>query len=193
MRIRWGLLLVLVTTAAHAANVCDPNTGTNCIAVNAKGTQGALAGAVQDLHDAGRTIQTLGSTLVAPATSETLVTMTPASGGTNGSTGTSFAVTSGKTLRLQALSCSITASSTTAVGVACYLLMSASGAVTTSSAHIATCGAGFTGTQVAQVGAGNSVSFPDGIELSGTMQYGVSCRGINTNALASVYTTGFEY
>jgi hypothetical protein len=157
-----------------------------------KGTQGATGFSTQDLKDAGRVIKTYGGFHFTPATTEGLVTLTPVSDGTAGSTGTTFAVTAGKRLRLQSMSVVSRASGTTAVGVQVSLRMTASGSVSASSPLVATIGAGLIGTQVAVAASSNFITFPDGIELSGTMQFGISQIGIAT-AGASVTLIGYEY
>lgn len=155
-----------------------------------KAVQGTVALMVQDFKDAGRVIRTFTASFTAAAT-EALVSLTPATDGTAAAAGTSFTVTAGKRFRVQALF--LTCFNTTAAIHACQvnLRMSASGAVTATSTLIGTVGVT---TAAATIGdaASQAQSFPDGLELSGTMQFGISQIGI---ALAgqTVVLVGYEY
>lgn len=155
-----------------------------------KGVQGTVALMVQEFKDAGRVIRTFTASFTAAA-AEALVTLTPATDGTPAATGTSFTVTAGKRFRIEAMF--LTCFNVTAAIHACQvnLRMSATGAVTTSSPIIGTVGVT---TPAATIGEAISQaqSFPDGMELSGTMQFGISQIGI---ALAgqTVVLVGYEY
>jgi hypothetical protein len=181
-----------VSVDSNALRVSLYDSGGTAFDVTAKGTQAANALGVQKLSDAGRVIQVWYAVNFTPTTSEALVTLTPATDGTVGSTGTSFTVTSGKKLRLVSLMMSLNCASTTAVGGTCWLVVSASGAVTTSSSHCATVGCGLVGTQTAQNGAGQCVSLGEGLELSGSMQLGITAKGINAAGF-NVAVLGYEY
>ena len=155
-----------------------------------KGVQGTVALMVQDFKDAGRVVKVFTGQFTA-ATTEGLVTLTPASDGTAGTAGTSFGVTAGKRFRIQALF--LTVFNVTAAIHACQinLRMSPTGAITTSSPIIGTVSAS-TAAATINLGASQAQSYPDGIELSGTMQFGISQIGI---ALAgqTVVLVGYEY
>jgi hypothetical protein len=155
-----------------------------------KGTQGANGFSTQDLKDAGRVIKVYSATFTA-ATTEALITLTPISDGAAGGTATSFAVTNGKRFRIQSLAVTVRNAGAAAQGVIVNLRMSASGAVTASSPLIGTVGAGTYLATANVVGAGMD-SFPDGIELSGTMQFGISQVGTAT-AGNTVTLIGYEY
>jgi hypothetical protein len=155
-----------------------------------KGTQGANGLSVQDLKDAGRVIKVFSASFSA-TTSEALVTLTPITDGTAGSTGTSFAVTAGKRFRVQALLLSIKNAAAAIQGGIVNLRMSASGAVTTSSPLVTTVGAS-TLAATANLCNGNEAMIPDGLEFSGTMQFGVSQVGIAA-AGYNVTLVGYEY
>ncbi len=114
--------------------------------------------------------------------SEAMVTLTPTSDFTAGSTGTSFGVTSGKTLRIQNIIVTL-ASGAPSVGTV-KVRISSSGSVTTSSSPIAT----FTSENFL-----TNVSFPDGLELSGSMQLGVSFKSGNSSQGFDCYIVGYEY
>jgi hypothetical protein len=76
-------------------------------------------------------------------------------------------------------------------GVVCNLRITATGAVAANSPLIATCAAG-TYLATANVTNGNCVTFPDGFELSGNMQFGISQIGTAT-AGNTVTLIGYEY
>lgn len=155
-----------------------------------KGVQGTVALMVQEFKDAGRVIKAFSASFTAAA-AEALVTLVPNTDGTTAAGATSFAVSAGKRFRIQGLF--LTCFNTTAAIRGCQvnLRMSASGAVSTSSPIIAT--AGVT-TAAATIGDAASASgnIPDGLELSGNMQFGISQIGI---ALAgqTVVLVGYEY
>ncbi|SRR6266568_950467 len=157
-----------------------------------KGTQTSRFLGTQDAKDAGRVSKVLSAFKFTPAVTEAMVTLTPVVNGGAGTTGTSFAVTAGKTWRLQSLTVVIEDSTTTAVGVAVYLRIGAAGAAIVTSPVIAAVAAALDGTQVARQATSNSVTFPDGIELSGAMQIGISQQGVAT-ADATVVLVGYEY
>lgn len=156
-----------------------------------KGSQGANGVTTQDLKDAGRVIKVFSASFSA-TTTEALVTLTPITDGTAGTTGTSFTVTAGKRLRVQSFAMALNAPSTTAVGGVVNLRMTASGAVAANSPLVATTGCGLAGTQVAQNGCSGHVIFPDGLELSGTQQFGISQKGI-ASAGFNVTLVAYEY
>jgi len=155
-----------------------------------KGVQGTVALMCQDFKDAGRVMKVFTAQFSA-TTTEALVTLTPLSDGTAGATGTSFTVTAGKRLRLQALF--LTTFNTTAAIRACQvnLRLSATGAATVTSPIIGTV-ASSTSAATIDLGTSQAQSFPDGVELSGSMQFAISQIGI---ALAgqTVVLVGYEY
>jgi hypothetical protein len=155
-----------------------------------RGVQAASANPTQDLKDSGRVIKIFSASFSA-ATTEAIVTLTPVSDGTAGSTGTSFTVTAGKRLRLQSFSVTTKNAGAAIQGVVCNLRIAASGAVTATSSLVATVGAG-TLSATANNAAGAAMDFPDGLELSGTMQLGISQVGTAT-AGNVVTLIGYEY
>ena len=155
-----------------------------------KGTQGAYGLATQSLHDAGRTNKKFSATFTA-ATTEAMVTLTPITEGTAGTTGTTFAVTAGKTFRLQSICVSTRNAGAAAQGVVINLRQTATGSAIVSSPLVATVAAG-TYIGIANVSSSNCYIAPDGVEIAGTQQFGVSQVGSNT-ANNTVVITGFEY
>lgn len=139
--------------------------------------------------DSGRVSRTFQATFTAAAT-EALVTLTPMTDGVAGTAGTSFGVTTGKRLRLQSLSVTTRNAGTAGQGVVVNLRVNPTGAVTATSPMFATAGAG-TSLAVANVVGQGAVMFPDGIDLGGTMQFGITQVGTAT-AGNTVTLVGFE-
>lgn len=183
-----GNLVGLLLDANGNLSVNISDVGGN--AATAKGVQPAAAIPTQDLKDSGRVIKTFSAAFTA-ATTEALITLTPNSDGTLGATGTSFSVTAGKRFRLQAIM--LTCFNATAAIHACQVnvRMSTTGAVTTASPIISTVAVS-TAAATANLSASQAQSLPDGVELSGTMQFGISQIGV---ALAgqTVVLVGYEY
>lgn len=129
------------------------------------------------------------------ATTEAMITLTPATDWVNGSTGTSFTVTSGKRLVLLGMSCVTKNAGAAAQGVIVRLRVSASGVAATTSPAAAVCGAG-TLLATANIVNGMAVqltqAFPTIVELSGTQQVGISQIGTAT-AGNDVTLWGYEY
>lgn len=153
-----------------------------------KGAQGSTGVSTQDLKDAGRVMKVFQAVFTAAAT-EALVTLTPVADGVAGSTGTSFAVTSGKKLRLVSMSVSTRNAGAAGQGVVCLLRMNPSGAAILTSPIIGSVGAGTT------LAVANAVDFGAvnlDMELSGTMQLAVSQVG--TATAGNTFTLiGYEY
>jgi len=156
----------------------------------AKGVQGTIALMVQDFKDAGRVVKVFTAQFTAAA-AEALVSLTPISDGTPGAAATSFGVTAGKRFRIQAIL--LTCFNVTAAIHACQvnLRIAPSGAITTATPIHGTVAA-TTAAATINLAASQAQSFPDGLELSGTMQFGISQIGI---ALAgqTVVLVGYEY
>ena len=155
-----------------------------------KGVQATNALPVQNLLDSGRVLKSYSATFTA-ATTEALVSMTPIADGVAGGAATSFAVTATKRLRLSQMCVTTRNAGVATQGVVVQLRMINTGAVTATSPLVGTASAG-TSMAVANVASGGCISFPDGMEMSGTMQFGVSQIGTAT-ANNTVVVHGFEY
>jgi hypothetical protein len=155
-----------------------------------KGTQGTVALMVQEFKDCGRVIKIYSAAFTA-ATTEALVTLTPISDGNSGSAATTFGVTAGKRFRIQALLVTTRNAGAAGQGVVVNLRMTASGAVSATSPLIATAAAG-TPLAVANITDSGFAEIPDGLELSGNMQFGISQVGTAT-ANNVVTLIGYEY
>jgi hypothetical protein len=176
------------------SGVTQPISGTVATTAPAltKGTQGTNGWPVQELKDAGRVIKTYVATAVAGVTSEALLTLTPYADLVAGATGTSFAVTAGKRLRLQSIILTWRNNTTAAGGVTIRFRTNASGAAIVSSpvqfainatTSLATIGSGITSTFI----------FPDGFELSSAMQFAVTQLAVTAVIGLEVSICAYEY
>jgi hypothetical protein len=156
-----------------------PNSATR------KGIQSQTFLPVQSAKDTGRVAKVYTATAVAGVTTEALITLTPLSDFVAGSTGTSFAVTAGKRLRLQGMSVTWRSATAAAGSVILRFRVSNTGAVTASTAISAALGV-TQATATAGFCASSTFTFPDGFELSGTMQLGIT-------QLASAAATGLDF
>jgi len=189
-----------VKAASTAAVATDPAvviavSPNNTVATTAptltKGTQGANGWSVQNLKDSGRTSFVAVASATTGVTTEALISLTPVRTVTAGSAGTSLTVTSGKTMRLQALSLSIRNTTTTQAGAIIRLRMNSTTVTATSQVFTAVA----TTSLNALAGGTNSVNIdlPDGFEISGTTQFGISQLCSTTSCTLDISLIGFEY
>lgn len=180
--------LVGVAFGTGDANAFLPGLSTRLLP-NAltKGTQGSNGFPVQNYKDAGRSPRTyqLAET---PATTEALRTTSRSISGATVSTGSSWAVTSGKICRIQSLA--VTMTHTAVNFYKAFLRISDTGAVTTSSPFAAVA---VVQNQATQGGGTAMVNFPDGLELSGTQQFGISTIGAVAAGSGTVSLITYEY
>jgi hypothetical protein len=153
-----------------------------------KGTQAASGFSTQDLKDSGRVAKTFQAAFTA-ATTEAILTLVPVVDGAAGGGTTTFAVTSGKRLRLVAISVTTRNAGAAGQGVACFLRVNSNGAAIVTSPIVATVGAGTALAITNVVGYGYC---PLDIELSGTQQLAVTAVGTAT-AGNVVTLIGYEY
>lgn len=164
-----------------------------------KGTQGATGFSTQDLKDAGRTLWSYTADNVVPVlTTDTIVTATKLLGDTSTGSVTTYAVTSGKTLRVTGITITMVPSSTTVAQIRVRLRTNSGGACIASSALVGIWSVSSPpGTIAASAGgvASLSVPFPDGLEFSGaTRNVCLSMNALGAAAqLVDITTTGFEY
>jgi len=167
----------------------DPTTAANIIGVVAKGSQGAFAAATQDLKDSGR----VSVVFVNPTTGGQALTTTEALmsfnvaklGSALAASGTSYNVTTGKTLRVQTLNLSIVSSA--AQGIWFYLRGNTSGTVTTTSNVLFA-------TSYVSLSTWTNYSYvvPDGFEIAGGTSIGIGALSAS-GTTAYVNLVGYEY
>lgn len=137
---------------------------------------------------------TLDTTSV--STTEALQTITIAKGiGSATSTGTSYTVTTGNTLRIQACHVSVDASTTALTAVTVRIVATSASIASTSpriwNVHL---GASNGGAITSGAGPVSDASFPDGIEIPSTDLIAVSAVATGSTAtVLSVSIVGFEY
>ncbi len=159
-----------------------------------KGTQAANGWSVQSLKDAGRVLKTYTCTAIATVTSEALITLTPYADLSAGGGATTFAVTSAKRLRIQTITTSVRCTSTVNVGGIIRLRLLAGTVLVGSPIHASIgCQGSNLGTAVAGNAQSESLTFPDGLELSGTMQFGLTQLFSATTATIDVQVVAYEY
>lgn len=161
---------------------------------SAKGIQSSSFGAVQQPKDSGRSKVILSLTKTTSITTEALVTLTQKKGDATTTTGTSYAVTAGKTLRIQSilLSATLTTAGITAVAIRLREGASGGGALSLTSDIISevevsanTATIGVSGQQL--------INFPDGLEITGGQIIGFSELATTVDAAVTIVLTGYEY
>jgi hypothetical protein len=157
-----------------------------------KGIQPQVFTATQDCKDSGRVIKVFSAVAHAVATTEGMITLTPLTDFVAGGTGTSFTISAGKRLRIVSFNASIRTTANTICGGMAKLRISSFGAVTTATTLAVSIGTGSTAAATASA-AGGAAPIPDGIELTGTMQLGVSAIGSLNTALWDISVIGYEY
>jgi hypothetical protein len=183
------LILGLYLGARADFNASSP-TPVNAPALT-KATQGANGWSTQDLKDAGRVLCSFTATGVTGNATEALITLTPYRDLVAGSTATTFAVTAGKRLRLQTITVTWR-NNTAAVGAVTIRFRTLAGTVLVTSPIQLSLNAS---TGLATIGSGSTafVSFPDGMELSSTMQFGLTQLAQSAVVGFDVHVTGYEY
>lgn len=167
------------------------NQGSNSAGVSAKGTQATNALGVQELKDSGRVAFSAICSATAGVTSEALISLTPVRTVTAGSAATTLTVTSGKILRLQSLVLSVRNTSTVVSGAIIRVRMLA-GTVLVGSQEMFSLAAATLSATSGVTGSATLV-FPDGFEISGTTQVGISQLCSATTCTIDVALVGFEY
>jgi hypothetical protein len=172
----------------------DDATSGSTANVSAKGTQGTNALAVQRQMDAGRNPITFYLDQVTGITTEALATMNITKGLVAQATATAYTVTAGKTLHIQSIVATIRDTSTTLVTSRVRVRAVASGSVAANSPVVFALELpNIPGTAAAGAGTAESVDFPDGLELPGGSQLGLTHIESATTSAISVCVVGFEY
>lgn len=160
-----------------------------------KATQGATGFSTQDLKDAGRVSFGAATVIagVAAVSTEALLSMVPVRDGVAAAGATSIAVTSGKRLRVQSILAGVRSSAATVLSGRVALRMNPSGAVTATSPIIAICSMTQQAAALAEAGDTCPLIIPDGFEISGMQQIGLTqvCSGTGGVVYGSI--VGFEY
>lgn len=154
---------------------------------------GMLFAPAPTVSPAIKTYAAFGAQAVAGTVADTMMTLTPNRGGTNGSTGTSFAVTTGKRLRITGITIAVRASAAVASWTRFLLRHNTAGAAINTSPIAWACDVG---TPAQVIGATDEITVwfgTDGPEFNGTDQIGISSISAATTNLNDVLVYGYEY
>lgn len=164
-------------------------------AATAKGTQGANGLPTQDLKDAGRAIVNAATAIagVTTVTTEALLTLAVSRDGASPSNVTSISVTSGKRYRITAIVAGIRSTAAAVLSGRISLRMNPTGAATATSPILVTLPLSQQATALAQAGDTVTIPIPDGIEISGTQQVGLSQVCSAVTGLVNASVIGYEY
>lgn len=191
-----GSVAIAMNTGVRAAGVQRVTVATDDLVpvsppTLTKATQGATGFSTQDLKDAGRVLKTYTVSGLAGATAEALVSLTPYADIVASGAATTFPVTSGKRLRLQSMIVTWRNNTAAAGGVTIRFRMLAGTVLVASPVHFSLNAS----TALATIGSGASavLTFPDGFELSGTMQFGITQIAVGAVVGLDVHILGYEY
>jgi hypothetical protein len=190
-----GNLASIASATTNGTQKSQLVNGSGIVAdVSPKSTQGAEFLAVQQPKDSGRSKVILTLTKTTSITTEALVTLTQKKGDSTTTTGTSYTVTTGKTLRLQSLllSATLTVAGITAVAIRLREGAASGGAVSVTSDIIAELEVS---ANVATIGVSGQqiLTFPDGLELAGGQVIGISELATTVDAAVTIVLVGYEY
>jgi hypothetical protein len=160
-----------------------------------KATQGSTGFSVQDLKDAGR-VSFAAATVVGGVTcvtTEALLTMVPVRDGTAAGTATTIAVTSGKRLRIQSITVGHRSSSAAVLSARFTVRINSNGAAAANGPILAILSTTQQAAALAEAGDSQTLTFPDGLEISGTQQIGITQVCSATTGVVYVSIIGYEY
>ncbi len=171
------------------------NIGTTNGPTLTKGTQGATGYSVQDLKDAGRVLFSAATVVagVTTVTAEALMTLTPTRAGAAGAAATTIQATSGKTLCIEKISFSHRSTAAAVLSARSFLRMNPGGAVALASPIIDVFSTTQQAAALAEAGDTVVVTYPGGLEISGTQNVGISHIASAITGALYVSIVGFEY
>src|SRR5271170_2252040 len=173
----------------------DDSAGGNAVNTVVKGTQGARALTTQDIKDSGRSYLTLTATAAAGVTAETLFSLSENRAGTVTGAVSSYTITSGKTLRITAMTLSVRAAAAAVPFSRATLRSNTAGATTATSAVVFQLPEVFGIAATIGVGGQINIDIPDGLEIAGngTISIGVSHLDQATTNIINFTLVGYEY
>lgn len=170
--------------------------------VQAKGTQGTFALATQDLKDSGRLLAVYSTTVTAAAANtEELASLTPLTenpSGTlsTGSAASNFTVPAGKRFRIQTMLMAVTDVTTAEVSGSARITLriANNAAITVTSSVLGVLSANFV-MATAVLGQSNSaqLNIADGLELSGTENFGITYLASTVECSITISLIGYFY
>lgn len=184
------------SAGCQRVTVASDNTAIPVVAPTlTKATQAATGFSTQDLKDSGRVIVNAATAIagVTAVTTEAMLALNVSRDGAATASVTTITVTSGKRFRVVAIIASVRSSAATVLSGRVSLRMNPSGAAIATSPVLAILSMTQQAAALAEAGDTCVLPIPDGIEFSGTMQFGLSqvCSGTGGVVYASII--GFEY
>ncbi len=172
----------------------DPTGSFQFARMSVKGSGSLYGLATQDLKDGGRALVSFVTASLTTTATETAVTLVPWRDLSSAAGAASHAVTNNKRLRLQTMSLTARSVAATQVGAVVRFRMQF-GAVSVSSPVFATLAVLSAPLISGSAGFAQSMTynFPDGFELSGSMQLGVTQLCSSTGGQIDIAIHGFEY
>lgn len=160
-----------------------------------KGAQGSTGLSVQSLKDAGRAIVNAATAIagVTAVTTEALLTLNVSRDGAATSGVTTIAVTSGKKLRIIGITAGVISTAAAVISSRVALRMNPSGAVAANSPILAILPLSQQAAALAQAGDTCVLMFSEAIEISGTMQVGLSQIASATTGTVWASLIAYEY
>lgn len=186
-------------TVAVSGPVTDAQLRASAVPVVAptltKGTQAATGLSTQHLRDAGRAIVNAATAIagVTAVTSEALLTLAISRDAAATANATTIAVTSGKRLRIIGITAGVISSAAAVISARVCLRMNPSGAAAASSPILAILPLSQQAAALAQAGDTCVLMFSEAIEISGTMQVGLSQVASVTTGTIWASLIGYEY
>jgi hypothetical protein len=173
----------------------DDSAGGNAVNTVVKGTQGARALTTQDIKDSGRSYLTLTATAAAGVTAETLFSLSENRAGMVTAAVTSYTITSGKTLRITAMTLSVRAGAAAVPFSRATLRSNTAGATTATSSIVFQLPEVFGIAATTGVGGQVAIDIPDGLEIAGngTITIGISHLDQATTNIINFTLCGYEY
>jgi hypothetical protein len=179
-------------TDAQIRATALPVSGTVTVNVGVTDAQLRAAPVPVYVKDTGRVRCCIKFHAVAPATADTLLTLTKNLGGTE-TTGTSIGVTSAKRLRITAMKVSVKANAAAAAWVTASLRSNAAGATVIGSPILVRGDTGLTAAVANSTADPCLIPIPDGLEFSGAETLGVSLAAQAVTNIVSIELLGYEY
>jgi hypothetical protein len=182
---------VVMTLSASAPRLLDG-------ALSSKGTQSVNSYlGVQQPKDSGRSFVAVDIDSYTLTAADAVMTFSKNVAGTVTGAQTTYAITAGKTLRVQELHCTLRQTSATAASAVVRLRLNTGGACVVGSGLVQSMQlTAPVGTTAAELGTGapGLIDFPDGFELSGaSWQICLSAIGSSANGTLVCGLTGYEY
>lgn len=157
-----------------------------------QGVQPTVLIGTQSAKDSGRTYVVFYIDAIATVSTEALATFTANVGGTT-SSGTTYTVPAGQTLRIQSMCATVKSSATAVAGGRIRLRVSSGTVASTSPIVIALDVPAPAATSIGVEGGHQEVFIPDGLELAQSTEIGISQIASTTSATLSVCVQGFYY